>query len=54
MSQLSLSAVGTGRAVVVSGYERRCRRVVVFVIAQRLCGSLALSGGARCEVQSNA
>jgi len=40
---MSLSAVGTGSAVVCSGYRGGCRRFVVFVIAQRLHGRLALT-----------
>jgi len=50
MSQMSVSAVGTGSAVGCSAKLSACRRVVGIVICRRLCGKLALSGGAKSEV----
>jgi len=43
MSQMSMSAVETGSAVVWSANSPYCRRVGGIVIAQRLHGRLALS-----------
>ncbi|MBZ0284138.1 MAG: hypothetical protein K8L97_25595 [Anaerolineae bacterium] len=43
MSQVSLSAVGTGSAVVCSGYMGGYRRFVGIVIVGRICGSEPLT-----------
>ena len=50
MSQMSLSAVGTGSAIVYSGYAGVCRRDGGVVIGGRQRGRLALSFGAKSEV----
>ncbi|MBZ0285666.1 MAG: hypothetical protein K8L97_33350 [Anaerolineae bacterium] len=42
MAMAAVSAVGTGSAVVCSGYEGDCRRVTLLSYVVRLLGKVAL------------